>query len=181
MCDSLIKATEKDFAPLTQFYRHAVENTEDMGRYARWVYGRHPTDEMILGYIKSGNMYFIREEGAVAAAVAVVPYQGVEYHDAAWDLEVKDDEVSVVHILCVAPEFQGRGLAGKLMRRVAELSRQSGKKAIRLDAMACNIPARHLYESLGFVCADRKRWHTDNAGWTDFLLYELRLSAGTPR
>lgn len=76
MCDSLIKATEKDFAPLTQFYRHAVENTEDMGRYARWVYGRHPTDEMILGYIKSGTMYFIRENGAVAAAVAVVPHQG---------------------------------------------------------------------------------------------------------
>ena len=126
-------------------------------------------------------MYFIRENGAVAAAVAVVPHQGVEYHDAAWDLEVKDDEVSVVHILCVAPEFQGRGLAGKLMRRVAELSRQSGKKAIRLDAMACNLPAQHLYESLGFVCTDRKHWHTDNAGWTDFLLYELRLSEGTPR
>lgn len=92
-----------------------------------------------------------------------------------WKLEAADDEVCVVHILCVAPEFQKKGIAARTMRDVIEMSRESGKKAVRLDAMKCNTPARRLYESLGFSTAAERNWHTENAGWTDFILYELEV------
>ena len=81
----------------------------------------------------------------------------------------------MVHILCVAPEFQKKGIAARTMRDVIEMSRESGKKAVRLDAMKCNTPARRLYESLGFSTAAERNWHTPNAGLTDFVLYELEL------
>ena len=77
-----------------------------------------------------------------------------------------DDEVSVVHILCVAPEFQKKGIAARTMRAVIEMSRKSGKKAVHLDALKCNTPARRLYESLGFSPAAERNWHTENANLT---------------
>ena len=172
---TLIRATESDFERLTRFYRHAVSETKNMEFYARWIYGLHPTDKMILGYIKSGNMFFSEMDGNIAVAVAAVPCQKKEYHDVPWKLDLADDEVCVVHILCVAPEFQKNGLAARTMRDVIEMSRLSGKKAVRLDALKCNTPARRLYESLGFSQVAERNWYTENAGLTDFILYELEL------
>lgn len=172
---TLIKATENDFERLTRFYRHAIAETKNIELYARWIYGLHPSDKMILGYITSGNMFFSEANGNIASAVAAVPCQENEYHDVPWKLEAADDEVSAVHILCVAPEFQKKGIAARTMHRVIEMSRESGKKAVRLDALKCNTPARCLYESLGFSTAAERNWHTENAGWTDFVLYELEV------
>ena len=172
---TLIKATESDFERLTRFYRHAVSETKNMELYARWVYGLHPTDKMILDHIKSGDMFFSELDGKIASAVAVVPCQEKKYHDVPWKLGLADDEVCVVHILCVTPEFQKKGIAARTMRDVIEMSRESGKKSVRLDALKCNTPARRLYESLGFSTAAERNWHTENAGWTDFVLYELEV------
>lgn len=168
----LVKAAEQDFERITQFYRNVIAHTEHMAKYARWVYGQHPTDEMIQGYIRSGAMYYCEKDGAILSAVAVTQ-QGEDYHGAAWSCALGDDAVSVVHLLCVAPEYQKQGLARKTMELVTELSREMNKKAVRLDALACNTPAQRLYESLGFQKRDQRRWYADNVGWTDFFLYEL--------
>ena len=80
-----------------------------------------------------------------------------------------------MHLLCVAPERQGKGVARMTMQQIMVLSREIGKKAVRLDALACNTPAHRLYESLGFQKRDQRRWYADNVGWIDFFLYELIL------
>lgn len=171
---NLTIATMSDFMRLSQFYRNVIAYTEDMDIYARWVYGQHPTDEMILSYIQKGAMYYCEKEGAILSALALTP-QAEDYHDAAWSISPEDDEVSVVHLLCVAPEWQGQGVARETMRKIMEQNRETGKKAVRLDALACNTPAHQLYESLGFQKRDQRRWYADNVGWTDFFLYELVL------
>ena len=168
----LVKATEQDFQRITQFYRDVIAHTEHMGLYARWVYGQHPTDEMIQQYIQTGAMYYCEKDGAILSSVAVTQ-QGEGYHGAVWAFPLGDDEVSVVHLLCVAPQLQKQGVARETMGLVIELSREMNKKAVRLDALACNIPAHRLYESLGFQKRDQRRWYADNVGWTDFCLYEL--------
>ena len=58
---------------------------------------------------------------------------------------------------------------------VVMVGKKMGKKAVRLDALVCNIPAHRLYESLGFQKRDQRRWYADNVGWIDFFLYELIL------
>lgn len=171
----LIKASEKDFNRLSRFYREAILHTENMEIFAKWVYGKHPTDEMIMGYIKEGAMYFCERDGAVVSAVAVTPYQGEDYHNTEWSLALSDGEVAAVHILCVDPKYQKQGVARDTMALVIELSKSLGKKAVRLDALSCNTPARRLYESLGFVKRGVERWYADNIGSTDFVLYEFAL------
>ena len=170
----LIQATEHDLQRITQFYREVISHTEDMDVYARWVYGKHPTDEMIQSYIRKGAMYYSEKDGSLLSAAAVTP-QAKDYHDSAWSVPLEDDEVSVVHLLCVAPECQGKGIARDIMSWIIGRSREMGKKAVRLDALACNTPAHRLYESMGFQKRDQRRWYAENIGWTDFFLYELVL------
>lgn len=170
----LVKATQRDFQRITQFYRDVIAHTEHMDLYARWVYGQHPTDEMIRRYIQSNTMYYCEKDGSIISAVAVTQ-QMEDYHGAAWSVSLGDDEVSVVHLLCVAPKFQKQGVACRTMGLVIELSREMGRKAVRLDALFCNTPAHRLYESLGFQKRDQRRWFADNVGLTNFFLYELVL------
>ena len=171
----LLKASSKDFNELIRFYRNVILNTKDMDTYAKWEYGKHPTDDMILGYIRTGAMYFCKKEGEIIAAVAVTPFQGEDYHDTLWSISLKDSEVSVVHILCVDPKLQKQGIAREIMEHIIECSRKQGKKAVRLDALSCNTPAHRLYEGLGFERKSIRRWYAENVGWTDFFLFELPL------
>lgn len=90
-------------------------------------------------------MFFSELDGKIASAVAVVPRQEKEYHDVPWKMNPADDEVSVIHILCVAPEFQKKGIAARTMRAVIEMSRKSGKKAVHLDALKCNTPSARTF------------------------------------
>lgn len=172
---NLIKANINDFDKLTQFYRDAILNTDNMEIYAKWIYGKHPTDAMILRYIEAGAMFFCEKDGLIASAVAVTPCQSVDYHNIDWKIQLSDDEAAVVHILCVNPCLQKQGIAKMTMRLVIELCRGENKKAVRLDALSCNSPAHRLYEGLGFEKRGQQRWFTDNVGWTDFFLYEFIL------
>lgn len=40
-----------DFDEVREKYVQVIGNTKDMNVHARWIYGQHPTDEMIKSYI----------------------------------------------------------------------------------------------------------------------------------
>lgn len=125
---NLIKATVNDFDRLTQFYRDAILNTEKMNIYAKWIYGKHPTDEMILRYIEEGAMYFCEKDGFIVSAVAVTPCQSDDYHNIDWKIHLSDDEAAVVHILCVNPKLQKQGVAKRLCSLSLNLAETQTKK-----------------------------------------------------
>lgn len=164
-----------DFDRVSQFYRDAIAHTPEMERFGRWIYGLHPTDEMIRNYIHSGAMFTCEEQGEILCAFALTPSQGSDYHDTTWGMELEDDQAAVVHLLCVNPKYQHQGVGRQSMTLAIDLARQMGKQALRLDALASNIPAHRLYESLGFQHRGTARWFADNVGWTDFYLFELIL------
>lgn len=172
----LIKSTNEDFERITSFYRFVIDNTPDMTRYCRWIYGKHPSDEMITSYIKEEAMYYVEEEGELLAAVAVTESQGEDYHPIEWEVDLRDDEVAVVHILCVNPLKQKSGIAKQVMGEIIKLAKEKGKKAVRLDALIGNDPAHGLYRSLGFKERGVQNWYAFNLGYADFALYEYVIS-----
>ena len=171
----LIRAKAEDFDMVTQFYRDSTNRNPAMERFGRWIYGLHPTDEMILHYICSGAMYTCQSGGEIFCAFAITPSQGADYHDTAWGMELEDEQVAVVHLLCVNPKCQHQGIGKQAMAHAIALAEQMGKKAIRLDALSSNTPAHRLYESLDFERRGTAHWFTDNVGWTDFYLFERLL------
>lgn len=171
----LIKAAAKDFAEIKEFYKSVIDNTDNMSEYARWEYGKHPTDEMIRGYIDCGSLLFCEDNGRIVAAVVCSTAQGEEYRPVGWGVNAEDGEVAVVRLLAVDPKMQKRGLAKKVMGEVIALAREQNKKAVRLDALRCNAPAHRLYESLGFTRRGVANWYAENTGRIDFYLYEYVL------
>ena len=146
-----------DLSRILCFYQLVIRETSDMPRYGRWIYGLHPTEEMVEDYVRQGVMYRLEDGQDIAAVVAVTPYQGEDYHGIDWQDELADDEVAVVHLLAVNPHFQKRGYARTAVKEVIELVREKSVKAVRLDALECNAPAHRLYESLGFKKRDVRR------------------------
>ena len=165
-----------DFAMVREKYIEVIEHTKDMNIHARWIYGQHPTDAMIQSYMDRKEMYLYMDGQNIAGMAAITMYQGEDYHEMMWSQNLKDDEVASLHILAVAPEYQGRGVSKRMMADIISLIKKNGKKAVRLDTLASNIPARHLYEKLGFKYQGRQNLFAENTGWTDFLYYDLLLS-----
>ena len=170
------RAKETDFDRITAFYRYAIEHTPGMAENVRWVYGQHPTDAMILGYLSQGAMVLLEDEHSIIGAMAVTMSQGEDYHATRWGVDAADDEVAVVHILCVHPDYQKQGLGKKLVQESILLARSAQKKAVRLDALSSNTPAHRMYQALGFIYRGKQHLYADNTGWTDFLFFEYLLN-----
>ena len=165
-----------DLAVIREKYIEVIEHTKNMNIHARWIYGHHPTDAMIQSYIDRQEMYLFMDGQNVAGMTAITMYQGEDYHEIPWSQNLKDDEVASLHILTITPEYQGKDMSKRMMAEIISLAMKKGKKAIRLDALASNIPAQNMYEKLGFVYRGKRNLYAENTGWTDFLYYELPIS-----
>ena len=61
------------------------------------------------------------------------------------------------------------------MEEAIDLSKRTGFKVVRLDALESNVLAHSLYESLGFLKRDERLWYAENTGWINFYLFEKLL------
>lgn len=170
----LNQAVIEDYESIIAFYDDVTERTPDMAVYARWNKRKHPTLEGIKAYIEEGSMYLYKEEEVIVGAVAVTMYQGEDYHAIEWSQQVADDKAAVIHILAVNPDFQSKGIGTEMILEAINLAKEKGMQAIRLDALASNIPAHRMYERLGFEYRGKQHLYAENTGWTDFYFYELK-------
>lgn len=171
----LVQAVQSDFEKVKAAYIEIINHTPGMDRYARWEYGKHPTDESIKAYIDAGNMYMFMDGEIVVGVVAITFVQGDDYHPVKWQISAKDDEVVVLHLLGITPKYHGAGVGRKMLQEVWKIASEKKMKACRVDTLASNIPAQKFYERLGFVYCGKQHWYADNTGWTDFYLYEYEL------
>ena len=170
----LFQAGEQDFLGLQEFYKNLIAKTPDMRQFCPWEYGVYPTDALLREHIDNGDLYYMESNGAILAAL--LPYQEENYAwDNPWGAALEDDQVATVHMLGVNPEMQGQGIAHRAVKAAIQKARKMGKKAVRLDALSCNLPAQKLYCSMGFAEVGTARWQFANLRWTDFVLYEYFL------
>lgn len=80
-------------------------------------------------------------------------------HYSTWN----DNFYGHIEDVIIDPSCRGRGCAEKLLSHVIEEAKKLGLSRIELNALASNLPARRLYEKLGFT--------------TDSVAYELPLNA----
>lgn len=170
------QARPADLDRLCDFYRYVCEHTDNMPRYCRWIFGLHPTVEMIWDYIAAQAMYLFQDGGQIIGAAAMTMAQDEDYHNIAWQYPHADNEVAVIHIFGVLPELRHTGLAQRLVSELKLAATQAGKRSIRLDALASNLPAHRFYARLGFVKRGAKEMYACNVGRTEFYFYELELS-----
>lgn len=98
----------------------------------------HQTLRRILNLISVPCAYIsLRHEGDIAGV----------------GLAVHDDEWIGIYDMFVSPSMRRRGFARLMMRELMAWGAESGARCAYLQVVKTNVPARTLYESLGFAYA----------------------------
>ena len=93
--------------------------------------------------IAEQTLFVARDGQALCGMIVVDENQSAEYVQVTWQYVA--EKVLVVHRLAVAPTWQGRGLASRLMSFAEDYGRRYGYGAIRLDTFVHNPTALGLY------------------------------------
>ena len=89
--------------------------------------------------------------------------------------QVLDQEAEII-TLAVHPEKRRRGLARRLIEELTKTVANNPKKRILLEVAESSLPARKLYESMGFQVFHRRTgYYKGYSGSDDALLMEKRM------
>lgn len=135
--------------------------------------GGFPSLEMVTEAIKNSCLYVGEENSEIAAAYIMNNEYDPAYDAVPWRVEADKKHAAILHALRVAPNYGGRGYAGRLVEHAAEAARAKGRKAIRLDCLVENTIAHKLYLSHGFqTVGETEMYYEDIGERRKFLMFE---------
>jgi ribosomal protein S18 acetylase RimI-like enzyme len=104
----------------------------------------YPDKAIFLSDIVSNQLYGIKQNGSLAGIMTLNEDQYPAYQDIPW---TDNGRALVIHRLCISPDFQGQGLAKRLVQFAEKYARENHYSSIRLDAFTQNKKALGLYDS----------------------------------
>ena len=114
-------------------------------------------DKAILAEDISKNLMYIGEiDNKIAVCFVLSEECDEEYKNGAW--KYPDARFSVIHRLCVNPDFQNQGIAAKTLEYIENLCKSQGYEAIRLDCFTKNPYSIRLYEKAGYSITGYADW-----------------------
>lgn len=166
------KCTIDDCKAACELYDRVVLHLTQNINYPCWIYKVYPNDDTVAEGIEKGELYICFKENKAVGVFLLNDDPAGDYGAGDWSISLKEGEYLVIHALAVAPEHSGQGIGKAMVRYCIDQARQRGYKAIRLDAVPKNIPARRMYEGLGFSFAGEKDLKRYETGIESFALYE---------
>lgn len=128
----------------------------------------YPRRKDFLTDIENKQLFVGEEEDKIAVIFTVNSYYDDQYENGVWKYE--GSEFRVIHRLCVAPEFQNRGIAKNTLEYIENKLRAEGVESIRLDVFCANPYALALYRGRGYETVGETEWRKGK-----FFLMEKKL------
>ena len=141
------KANAADLDALEGLYDALCDYLAANTNYPGWEKGRYPVRAVAEAAFAADCLYVARDGDAVVGTVILNHREEPAYAGACWQIR---ENVAVVHTLAVHPAAMGRGVGRRLMEFAVAWAAGEGSRTIHLDTYEKNIPAKALYESLGF-------------------------------
>ena len=174
--DSVIRlAKAEESENIVSFYHKLIDDITPTEYYPKWKKGIYPDDEYIRSSVRKGEMYIALSGENQIGAMVINHHTTDGYATAKWNVSAGEKDVSIIHILCVSPEYSRLGIGKKMVKAAIDICRKNGQKAVRLDVLRENLPAQKLYRSMGFVFIERIKLFYEVTGLCDFDLYEYAL------
>lgn len=131
------------------FYNEIIDHQKYDAYGAAWTKDVYPSKQDLKNHLEEDLFYVLEEEGRYAGAGCISLHEDENYLKAPWTMKLKTDEIAVLHLLAIHPDFRRKGLSKKLLRHIIDDT--SGKaKAIHLDVISGNDMAVRIYEKVGF-------------------------------
>lgn len=171
--DEIRVAQPGDLTGIATLYK-AICDHQPLDEYgADWTWGEYPSVEGLRQLIADATvMIGIKDQQVVAAGVLTT---GEDYPQADWPHPFADNEVGILHLYGVHPEYRGTGISSELLQAIIKQARKEGKKAIHLDVLAGNVPSEKLYVRNGFTVVQALTLHYDDIGDQDAKVLEYCL------
>jgi len=171
----IIRADASSYEAVRGFYHSLIDEMKSADRIVTWVKDVYPAPEFLKESAERRELYLGIEDGQIAAAMVLNCDANEGYRDASWQVDACEGEAMVIHALGVHPRFGGRGFGAEMTRYAIDVARNAGMKAIRLDVLKGNEPARRIYVSCGFEPIGWVQMYYENTGLADFELFECAL------
>ncbi len=135
-------------------YSAAITHMEKQGIH-QWdqIY---PDKETLYQDILKNQLYIGEMDNKIAVCFVLNEECDEEYKNASWICP--NARFCIIHRLCVNPEFQNQGIAGKTMKYIENLCKKEKYDSIRLDCFTQNPFSRKLYDKSGYTITGYAEW-----------------------
>lgn len=144
------KATIADIDAVENSYTELLVYEKEHGSTSNWVLDLYPTRSVAEKSVKAGTLFVLEEDDEICASMIVNQSQGEEYKEGEWLYPAADEEVLVIHTLCIPPSKAGHGYGKAMVQFGLDYAKELDCTVIRLDTWAGNEPAFSLYKKFGF-------------------------------
>lgn len=145
------KANSDDILRIAQTYEDLLLHEQAHTSHSNWQLGLYPTIKVPQEKVPTGTMFVLEEEGEICASMVLNDDQAEEYTQVEWQHPAKENEVLVIHTLCIPPQKAGRGYGRQMVDFAKQFAKENACIVIRIDTFAHNEPAKKLYLKNGFT------------------------------
>lgn len=168
-------AKENEFEAVRSFYHQLIDDMQSSPYHPMWAKEIYPSSEMLKDALEKQELYVLTDENGIIGSMILNNECIDGYSQVPWQINVFEDEVSIIHAFGVTPKMHGTGCAKTMVEKALEIARSKKQKAVRLDALKHNIPAQKFYSKVGFKNVATVNMYYEDTGWKDFLMYEYLL------
>ena len=170
------KCSVEEATTVGAFYDEIVKFMDDNGvNYPKWIYKIFPTTDYAVDAARAGNQFVCVEGEKILSAFVLSENPEGDYSKGAWSKNLAVGEYLVLHALAVAPDCQHRGLGKKIIEYSINYAAEKNYRALRLDIVPENFPAKKLYEACGFKFVGAADLGRTFSGIPQFCMYERNL------
>lgn len=171
----IVIAEKTEHERVQAFYRTLIEKVQSYPYRPAWIVGVYPDDAYLKQLTQDGQVFTAVEDGGIIGAMALNDRPNDGYGKVAWRVPAPDGEAAILHLLCVLPEYWGKGIGKALLDFASQYAKANGFKALRLDTMEGNLPAKRLYAKNGFSEIETVKLYYESTGLSGFTMYEKDL------
>ena len=169
------KCNDLDIISVGEFYDRAVKDLCENINYPKWEYKIYPSEVSVRTKTQLGHQFICIENNEIVGAFVLNDDPQGKYGNAVWSSSLSQGEYMVCHTLATDPTRKRTGIGKQIVDFCIRYAKENGYKAIRLDVVPDNIPARKLYEKCGFQYVGDVDLERDIPEIPEFSMYELNL------
>lgn len=170
-------AAIEDLQAIYEMYNDVIDHQQYDLYGADWTKDVYPSRKDLEEHLKNDRFYVATEEGRYAAAGVISLNEDPMYRNGSWTHRYPEDQIAVLHLFTVHPDFRGRGLAKRFLRYIIDETAKTSK-VIHLDVVQGNDAAFRMYEKVGFRSAGKLQVYYEDTGdiVVDLMEYEYEKS-----
>lgn len=169
------QAKIEDLEDVLTVYADLIDAMQGDPSKPKWQKGIYPSKRFLQRAIEKEELFVAVEADTIISAIIINGDHAEEYSQVEWPSDITDADFYVIHVLAISPQWQGKGIAKRMVAFAIDYAKRQGKKAIRLEALEENVAARKLYLSAGFHSVGPIKIFSEDKGWINCQLFELLI------